>query len=58
LPILTNTGEKAKWFENYALFAALFGIEAKIDRIHSAGKIGDIQLYLGWVKGDTKYLET
>lgn len=46
-----------EWFENYGLFAALFGIDAKINRVHSASKIGDIQLYLGWVKGDPKYLE-
>jgi len=39
------------------LFAALFGIDAKINSIHSAGKKGTIQLYLGWVKGDPKYLE-
>jgi hypothetical protein len=25
--------------------------------IHFAGKTGDIQLYLGWVKGDRSYLE-
>jgi Domain of unknown function (DUF6946) len=46
-----------EWFEDYASFAALFGIDAKVNRIHSAPKIGDIQLYLGWVKGDSNYLE-
>jgi len=46
-----------EWFENYALFVALFGIDAKMNRIHSAGKVGDIHLYLGWVKGDLKYLQ-
>jgi hypothetical protein len=30
---------------------------SKIDRIHSASKIGDIQLYLGCVIGESKYLE-
>ena len=33
------------------------GIDAKMNRIHSASEIGAIQLYLGWVKGDPKYLE-
>jgi hypothetical protein len=33
------------------------GIDAKRDRIHSAGRIGDIHLFLGWAKGDPEYLE-
>lgn len=57
LMLVHSFSQTDEWFENYALFAALFGIDAKVDRIHSAGKIGDIQLYLGWVKGDAKYLE-
>jgi hypothetical protein len=57
LMLVHSFSQTDEWFENYALFAALFGIDAKLDRIHSAGKIGDIQLYLGWAKGDPKYLE-
>ena len=57
LMLVHSFSQKDEWFENYALFAALFGVEAEINRIHSAGRIGDIQLYLGWVKGDPKYLE-
>lgn len=57
LMLVHSFSQTDEWFENYALFAALFGIDAKIDRIHSAGKIGAIQLYLGWVKGDHKYLQ-
>jgi hypothetical protein len=57
LMLVHSFSQKDEWFENYALFVALFGVDAKINRIHSAGKIGDIQLYLGWVKGDLKYLE-
>jgi Domain of unknown function (DUF6946) len=49
--------QKDEWFEDDALFATLFGINVELNKIHSAGKIGDIQLYLGWVKGDTKYLD-
>jgi hypothetical protein len=56
LMLVHSFSQKDEWFENYALFAALFGIDAKTDRIHYAGKIGNIQLYLGWVKGDAKYL--
>jgi len=45
-----------EWFEDYAAFAALFGVEAKVNRVYSAGIIGDINLFLCWVKGDEKYL--
>jgi hypothetical protein len=57
LMLVHSFSQTDEWFENYALFAALFGIDAKKNRIHSAGKKGSIQLYLGWVKGDPKYLE-
>jgi len=57
LMLVHSFSQTDEWFENYALFAALFGIDAKKNRIHSAGKINTIQLYLGWVKGDPKYLE-
>jgi uncharacterized protein DUF6946 len=57
LMLVHSFSQKDEWYENYLLFAALFGIDAKMNRIHSAPKIGDIQLYLGWVKGDAEYLE-
>jgi hypothetical protein len=57
LMLVHSFSQTDEWFENYALFAALFGIDAKKNRIHLASKIGAIQLYLGWVKGDPEYLE-
>jgi hypothetical protein len=45
-----------EWFEDYAAFAALFGVKAKVNRVYSAGIIGGINLFLCWVKGDEKYL--
>jgi hypothetical protein len=39
------------WFEDYAAFADLFGVYTSMDQVHSAGKIGDIHLYLAWIKG-------
>ena len=56
LMLVHSFSQADKWFEDYALFAALFEIDAKVNRIHSAGKVGDVQIYLGWVKGDYKYL--
>lgn len=57
LMLVHSFSQTDEWFENYALFAALFGIDAKANGIHSAGRIGDIHLYLGWAKGDPKHLE-
>ena len=39
------------WFEDYAAFADLFETYTSMDQVHSAGKIGDIHLYLAWIKG-------
>lgn len=36
-------------FEDYARFVSLFGIEAKINTVQSAGKVGDTSLYFGWI---------
>jgi hypothetical protein len=38
-----------EWFEDYANFARLFGIKAKVNSTHFARKIGNIDLYLAWV---------
>ena len=46
-----------EWFDDFAVFASLFKIEAELDRIYSAGDIGGINLYLGWVKGEEEYLQ-
>ena len=42
-------------FEDYSNFASLFRVEAKLNRIHFAGNIKGIDLYLGWVMDKTKY---
>ena len=57
LMLVHSFSQKNEWFKDYNLFSKLFRIDAKMNRIHFASKIGDIQLYLGWVKGDATYLE-
>ena len=56
LMLVHSFSQKNEWFKDYNLFSKLFRIDAKMNRIHFASKIGHIQLYLGWVKGDPKYL--
>jgi len=46
-----------EWFDDFLAFASLFGIDAKLDRIYTAGDIDGIKLYLGWVKGEEEYLQ-
>jgi len=45
-----------QWFEDYAAFAALFGAEVAVDRVVSVGERDGVQLHLGWVCGNAKYL--
>ena len=46
-----------EWFEDYAAFVKLYGIQADINTIHCAGDINGKNLYLGWVTGGKEYLE-
>jgi hypothetical protein len=46
-----------EWFEDFLAFASLFKIDAELDRIYPAGDIGGVNVYLGWVKGEEKYLQ-
>ncbi|WP_435531972.1 DUF6946 family protein [Sinorhizobium fredii] len=40
-----------RWFEDYAAFAALFGLEAEPDQLHSIEAAHTPRLYLGWASG-------
>lgn len=46
-----------KRFQDYCQFLALFGIKGLINSLRHAKNINGINLYLGWVRGDKKYLE-
>jgi hypothetical protein len=46
-----------EWFADFAAFALLFGIEAKIDRLAWAAQVDGVELYLGWAHGDEVYLQ-
>ncbi|MFC2008258.1 DUF6946 family protein [Chloroflexota bacterium] len=44
-------------FRDYCQFLELFGPEGKSDSIVRGKRIGGINLYFGWVKGNKRYLE-
>jgi hypothetical protein len=54
--LVHSFGQAHQWFEDYAAFAALFGAEVAVDRVVSVGERDGVQLHLGWVCGDAKYL--
>lgn len=44
------------WFDDYQNFLALFGVAGRLDSVVFAKKIQRVNLYLGWVRGDKRYL--
>jgi len=46
-----------EWFDDYRAFANLYGVNAEVNKLHYAGHVSGKKLYLGWVKGDKKFLE-
>lgn len=57
LMLVHSFSQSHEWFEDYAVFAELFGVEAKLESISYAGKCADIDLYLGWVTGEAENLQ-
>ena len=50
LMLVHSFSKTHKWFDDYANFASLFGITARLNTIHHAKqRIDDVDLYLGWV---------
>jgi len=45
-----------QWLEDYAAFATLLGVNVAVNRVVSVGRRGGVELHLGWVCGDAKYL--
>ena len=49
LMLVHSFSKTHKWFDDYANFASLFGITTKLNTIHLAKRIDDVDLYLAWV---------
>ena len=56
LMLVHSFSQEHKWFEDYAAFAGLYGIEAELNKVHYVGKVNGRDLYLGWVVGEREYL--
>jgi len=55
--VVHSFSQTAEWLEDYQAFASLFGANANINEIVSAGSPLDIDLHLAWVSGDEQYLK-
>ena len=56
LMLVHSFSPASTWVADYAAFAALFGVTAKVNCVHSAGNRGGVELYLAWVAGNAQYL--
>ncbi len=44
------------WFDDFANFAALYDINADVNKLHFAKEINGISFYMAWAKGDKDFL--
>lgn len=44
-----------KWFDDFAAFARLYGIDASVGSVSRVQVPGDTPLFLGWCKGDDRF---
>jgi uncharacterized protein DUF6946 len=45
-----------EWFEDYARFARLFGVDAQLNRVHRSGRMMGVDLFFAWVCGEERFL--
>lgn len=45
------------WFDDFALFASLFGLQASIGQVVTTTARNGMPLHLGWVHGNDQYLK-
>ena len=54
--LVHSFSQSHEWYGDYTGFASLLQTEVAVDRIVDVGDRGGVQLNLGWVCGDAKYL--
>jgi len=55
LMLVHSFSPTALWFDDFAAFAALFGVEAQVGGVARVGTFGGIPLFIGWCKGDQRF---
>lgn len=57
LMLVHSFSQTREWLDDYRAFASLLGVSAEHDAITHVGTRGGVELYLGWVTGDARWLE-
>ena len=45
-----------EWFDDYARFLAMFGVQSKVGKLVELRQLGPITVLAGWVRGDPRFL--
>ena len=56
LMLVHSFSHEDEWFDDYQRFLALLGVQGRPDSVVLAKNIHGVNLYLGWVRGDKRYL--
>jgi hypothetical protein len=54
--IVHSFSQSSEWLDDYQVFVRLYGKEARVDELVHVTHVDGIDLFVGWVKGDAKYL--
>jgi hypothetical protein len=56
LMLVHSFSQEHKWFPEFSEFAGKLGVEAELNRVHYCDTRSGVELYVGWVVGDPRYL--
>ena len=56
--IVHSFSQQNEWFDDYIAFLSLYGETAEVGDLICLGNIDSVKLYVGWVKGDARFLES
>ena len=55
--IVHSFSQENLWFDDYSAFLALYSKSASVGDLVRVCTVEGIDLFLGWAKGDAKYLD-
>lgn len=55
--LVHSFSQESRWLDDFQAFAALYGKNIVIGTLTHAAQVDGVDLYLGWVKGDARYLD-
>ena len=44
------------WFDEFCDFAKWLNVHAELNKVHHCGQRSGVDLYIGWIVGDARYL--